>query len=154
MAEKGKLSARAEALLQDMARDHGLRSLEFDKDGLIPIQVGGTQIAVAYSGANDSFFMMSVIDDRADGRVADPWLKFELCAGLAARRTRIAIEPKSGSLVLVGELFLAGIDYWQLAKAVESFVKDCREVMMAPAGGAAHGASLPFFANDEEFIRV
>jgi hypothetical protein len=98
--------------------------------------------------------MMSVIDDRADGRVADPWLKFELCAGLAARRTRIAIEPKSGSLVLVGELFLAGIDYWQLAKAIESFVKDCREVTMAPAGGAGHGASLPFFANDEEFIRV
>jgi hypothetical protein len=44
MAEKGKLSARAEALLHDMARDHGLRSLEFDKDGLIPIQTGGIQI--------------------------------------------------------------------------------------------------------------
>ena len=60
MAEKGKLSARGEALLQDMARDHGLRGLEFDKDGLIPIQVGGIQIAIAYSGANDSFFMITV----------------------------------------------------------------------------------------------
>jgi Tir chaperone protein (CesT) family len=154
MAQRVSLSARAEALLQDMARDHGLRGLEFDKDGLIPIRIGGIQIAIAYSGANDSFFMMSVIDDRADGKVADPWRLFELCAGLAARRTRIAIEPKSGSLVLVGELFLAGIDYWQLAQAIESFVKDCREVMMAPAGGAGHGPSLPSFAPDEGFIRV
>jgi Tir chaperone protein (CesT) family len=153
MAEKGKLSARAEALLQDMARDHGLRGLEFDKDGLIPIQIGGVQTAIAYSGANDSFFMMSVIDDRADGKVSEPWRLFELCAGLAARRTRLAVEPKSGSLVLVGELFLAGIDYWQLARAIETFVKDCREVMLAPTG-AGHGASLPFFANDEGFIRV
>jgi hypothetical protein len=82
------------------------------------------------------------------------WRLFELCAGLAARRTRLAVEPKSGSLVLVGELFLAGIDYWQLAQAIESFVKDCREVMMAPAGGAGHGPSLPSFAPDEGFIRV
>jgi len=153
MAEKGKLSARGEALLQDMARDHGLRGLEFDKDGLIPIQVGGIQIAIAYSGANDSFFMMSVIDDRIDGKAADPWRLFELTASLAARRSRLAIEPKSGSLVLVSELFLAGIDYWQLAKAIESFVKDCRDVMMAPAG-TGHGTSLPSFANDEKFIRV
>jgi hypothetical protein len=153
MAERGKLSGRAEALLQDMARDHGLRGLEFDKDGLIPIQIGGIQTAIAYSGANDRFFMMSVIDDRAGGQVANPWRPFELTAGLAARRTRLAIEPKSGSLVLVSELFLAGIDYWQLARAIESFVKDCREVMMAPTG-ADHGASLPPFANDEGFIRV
>jgi len=153
MADKGKLSARAEALLQDMARDHGLRGLEFDKDGLIPIQVGGIQIAIAYSGANDSFFMMCVIDDRIDGRAADPWRQFELTADLAARRSRLAIEPKSGSLVLVGELFLAGIDYWRLAKAIESFVKDCREMMMAPTA-ATHGASLPFLANDEGFIRA
>jgi hypothetical protein len=154
MAEKGRLSARAEALLQDMARDHGLRGLEFDKDGLIPIRIGGVQTAIAYSGANDSFFMMSVIDDWADGKVADPWHAFELCARLAPRRTRIAIEPKSGSKVVISEIFLAGIDYWQLAQAIESFVKDCREVTMAPAGGAGHGASLPTFANDEEFIRV
>ena len=153
MAEKARLSARAAALLQDMARDHGLRGLEFDKDGLIPIQVGGIQIAIAYSGANDSFFMMSVIDDRIDGKAADPWRLFELTASLAARRSRLAIEPKSGSLVLVSELFLAGIDYWQLARAIESFVKDCREVMMAPTG-ADHGASLQSFANDEGFIRV
>jgi hypothetical protein len=97
--------------------------------------------------------MMSVIDDRADGKVADPWRQFELCADLAARRSRLAIEPKSGSLVLVGELFLSGIDYWQLARAIESFVKDCCAVMMAPTD-AGRGASLPLLANDEEFIRV
>ena len=34
MGEKGQLSSRAEALLQDMARDHGLRGLAFDKDGM------------------------------------------------------------------------------------------------------------------------
>lgn len=154
MAEKARLSARAAALLQDMARDHGLRGLEFDKDGLIPIQIGGVQLAIAYSGANDSFFMMSVIDDRADGKLADPWHLFELCAGLANRRTRLAIEPKSGSLVLVSELFAAGIDYWQLAQALESFARDCREVMTAPSGGAGHGASLPSFDGHQEFIRA
>lgn len=154
MAEKARLSARAAALLQDMARDHGLRGLEFDKDGLIPIQIGGVQMAIAYSGANDSFFMMSVIDDRADGKLADPWRLFELCAGLANRRTRLAIEPKSGSLVLVSELFAAGIDYWQLAQALESFARDCREVMTAPAGGSGHGASLPSFDGHQEFIRA
>src|SRR5262245_10814205 len=121
MTEKARLSARAEALLQDMARDHGLRSLEFDKEGLIPIQIGGVQMAIAYSGANDSFFMMTVIDERADGKLVDPWLAFERCAGIASRRTRLAIEPKSGSLVLVSELFVAGIDYWQLAQSAREF---------------------------------
>jgi hypothetical protein len=154
MADKSRLSARAAALLQDMARDHGRRGLEFDKDGLIPLQIGGVQMAIAYSGANDSFFMMSVIDDRPDGKLADPWPLFELCAGLASRRTRLAIEPKSGSLVLVSELFAAGIDYWQLAQALESFARDCREVMTGPAGGSGRRTALPSFDGRQEFIRA
>jgi len=155
MGEKGRLSARAEALLQDMARDHGLRGLAFDKDGLIPLQIAVVQMAVAYSGANDSLFMMSVIDERADGKVVDPWCLFERSAELASRRTRLAFEPKSGSLVLIGELFLAGIDYWQLAQALESFARDCRETLTAPpVAGVAAGDSLPSFANDEVIIRM
>jgi hypothetical protein len=55
MAEKGKLSARAEALLQDMARDHGLRGLEFDKDGLIPIQIGGVRPPSPIAGPMTAF---------------------------------------------------------------------------------------------------
>ena len=154
MGEKGRLSARAEALLQDMARDHGLRGLAFDKDGLIPLQIAGVQIAVAYSGANDSLFMMSVIDERADGKVVDPWCLFERSGGMAHRRTRLAFEPKSGSLVLIGELFLADIDYWQLAQALENFARDCRDTLTAPVVGVAAGDSLPSFANDEVIIRM
>jgi hypothetical protein len=154
MAEKARLSARGAALLQDMARDHGLRGLEFDKEGLIPIQISGIQMAIAYSGANDSFFMMSVVDELPAGRFRDPWRLFEGCAGMASRRTRLAVEPKSGSLVLVGELFLAGIDYWQLAQALENFARDCREAMTAPATSPGEDASLPSFANDEVIIRM
>ena len=93
---EGKLGARAEALLQDMARDHGLRGLEFDKDGLIPIQIGGVQTAIAGGRAIDSFFMMSVIDGSRRWEGGRTLASLELCAGLAARRTRLAVEPKSG----------------------------------------------------------
>lgn len=98
--------------------------------------------------------MMSVIDERADGKVVDPWCLFERSGGMAHRRTRLAFEPKSGSLVLIGELFLAGIDYWQLAQALENFARDCRDTLTAPVVGVAAGDSLPSFANDEVIIRM
>ncbi|KPL55253.1 hypothetical protein ABB55_25960 [Prosthecomicrobium hirschii] len=122
------LSSRATALLQELARDHGLRSLDFDRNGLIPMKVRETQTSIAYSPANDSFYLMAVIDPDAGGRLADPAAVLKTNGDLAARRTRIAIEPDTKAVMLVRDIFLAGLAYWEFSKAVEAFVADVETV--------------------------
>ena len=150
--QKTQLSPQAESLLRDMARDHGLRELSFNNDGLIPVKMGGVQMALAYSGANDSIFMMGMIDEKADGKLADPWRAFETCSALSSRRTRLAFEPKTGAKVMICELFLAGIDYRQLANALDTFAKDCRDVEAGRVIAPVVSAAPPPQSNADEVI--
>ena len=119
-----KLSRQAESLLDAMARDHGLKKLALDQDGLIPINLGpDLDIAIAFSEANNSFYLMGILDVQGAAAL-DPWWAFTHNQTLSDRRTRVAIEPTSGSLVLVRDLFLNGLEYWQFSETLDQFVGD------------------------------
>jgi hypothetical protein len=118
------LSARGTALLQEFAKDHGVSKLDFDRDGLIPMTIGDAQLALAYSPANDSFFFIAAIRTPEEGELADPWQAFALSGNMAARRTRIAIEPKSKLEVLVREVLLEGLTYTKFLTSIDEFICD------------------------------
>lgn len=118
------LSDRAAALLRELARDHGVGALDFDRDGLIPMTIRDTQIAVAYSPANDAFFLIAMVQASPDATARDLWKAFERSGLMAARRTRLAIEPDGRGLVLVREILVDGLAYWQLLEALDEFLAD------------------------------
>src|SRR5262249_19592766 len=118
------LSARASALLQELARDHGLRDIQFDSDALIPMKIGDLQIAVAYSPANDSLFLIGMLNTNAEFRLADPWQALVQSGALAVRRTRIAVEPSTKATVLVCEIPLENLAYWQFSARLDEFLAD------------------------------
>ncbi|MBT9288297.1 type III secretion system chaperone [Prosthecodimorpha staleyi] len=142
-----QLSTRASALLQELARDHGLKSLDFDRDGLIPMKIRETQTSIAYSPANDSFYLMAIVDVDAGGRLADPWAALKANGPLAARRTRLAIDPNTKAVVLVRDIFLAGLAYWQFAKAIEEFLADFDRVAAGYVRAAATDAGAGLSAD-------
>ena len=137
----GNLSARAASLLSELAKDHGVGPLDFDADGLIPMTIHDKQVAVAFSPANDSFFFVSLVQTPDEARSVDPWLAFEMSGLLAKRRTRLAIEPGSKALMLVREIPLAGLAYWQFIDAIDEFLGDLASALKDGSGHA--GKSKP-----------
>ncbi len=117
-----ELSPGAARLLDEHARDHGVRKLAFDQNGLIPMTVRDTQIALAYSRANDSLFLTAVVQEAPAS--FDPWWAMELSGVMAPRRARLAVEPNSKALVLVAEIQVEGLEYWRLLEGLEAFVAD------------------------------
>lgn len=148
------LSARAQSLLLELAKDHGIDKLAFDADGLIPMTIRDTLVAVAFSPANDSFFFITAVQAPDDARPVDPWRAFEASGELAARRTRLAIEPRSKAFMLVREVPLAGMAYWQLIDCLDEFLDDLASVT---GGAGAPGTPTPLppdLTSDMLMIRI
>lgn len=150
-----KLTPQATALLAEMARDHGLSSLEPNDDGLIPITLDdGFVFTLAFDGVNNAVFVMTVLAT-ADAADVPDWPTFGWNAGTAERRTRIARAP-DGALVLIRDMPLTGLEYWSFAKGLETFVSDASDAAAAiglgPAPAATGGDGLTAFSPDEMVI--
>ena len=148
------LSARATALLQEFAKDHGVNKLDFDRDGLIPMTVGDVQLALAFSPANDSFFFIAAIRTPEEAGMTDPWQAFVHSGSMAARRTRIAIEPKSKLQVLVREVLLEGLTYTRFLASIDEFLSDLSSQRGAASHNAETATSLLMQADDVLLIRI
>ncbi len=138
-------SRAAQALLDQFAKDQGIRSLTLDDaTGMIPIRLGAdVQIAIGYSPANDSFNFFSVIDPKGEANLPDPWWAFERGRDLAERRTRIALEPWTGSLALIAEVFVVGLEYWRFREVLDRFVADVEAVAADYAALRSAAAAQP-----------
>jgi hypothetical protein len=120
-------SVEAEALLAELATRHGLRTLAFDIDGLISMQIGPLELAISYSEANDMFFLFGIIDPEPDQDSLDAWRLFEKNRTLAERRTRFALEAETGALVLSCDIHVADCSFQAFDNAIERFAKDLGE---------------------------
>lgn len=139
-----QLSPKAEAILSAMARQQGLKTLSFDADGLIPILLDGRlQIAIGYSPANDALFLFGVVDPKPDPDALDPWSIFARNVPLAERRTRLALDPSAGALVLVCDVYVEGLEYWRFSEIMDRFVEDLRLMLQADDGQRPVPAALP-----------
>src|SRR5262245_19837668 len=118
-----QLSTGAQTIIDQFAADQGLRQLAFDEDGLIPIQLGEDLfIAVGYNPANDLFFSLSVLDPEGGTALSDPWWAFERNSELAARRTRLAIEPESHALMVIADTLVSGLQFPTFSSRLDAFV--------------------------------
>ncbi len=152
-----QLSNGAQTILDQFAADQGLRQLAFDEDGLIPIQLGEDLfIAVGYNPANDIFFFLSVIDPDGDTALPDPWWAFARNQELAARRTRLAVEPSSKALMMITDTLVSGLQFPDFTSRLDAFVADVEKVRQAYgelATGGDGGDTLSALSNGD-MIRV
>ena len=154
------LSPQAESLLAEMARDHGLGALAPDADGLIPITLDGEfAIALAFDAENNSCFMMHVLVPDIETPFRMAWEAFDTAPELAERRTRIALDP-TGALVILRDIFLEGLAYWQFSEALEAFVADAeqaRQQFAADRGSSGDGGTGGYEPEDfssEAFVII
>ena len=134
-------SARAQGILDQFARDQGLKTLRLGPDGTIPIGLGADlAMAIGYDAANDAFDLFAVLDPNGDGGLADPWWAFRENAELAGRRTRLALEPSTGALVVIAEVLLGGLDFPAFNARLDRFVRDVRDLKGRYPGVGAAGA--------------
>jgi len=150
------LSSGARSLLADMASDHGLGALDFDAEGLIPIDIDGNAMAIVYSEPRDSFFLMGLIALDAKQAMGGPWQALMAAGRLRGPRTRLAVEPDSGALVVVSEVFVLGTTYPELASALELFVADFTALRERHGGDSAEPklGIADLFSSNEILIRI
>lgn len=120
------LSSAAGALLADIAAAHGLDALEPDGDGLVPVEIGGQPLVLAFSAAWESVFLSAVLAADASALGPSPYVAFALPGLFAGPRTRVAREPRSGAVLLVAEIGLVGLHYPAFAAALTDFLADVR----------------------------
>lgn len=140
------LSRRAETMLAELARDHGLTTLQPNPDGVTPIAFGDVTVALAFSPRRDIACFMSVVEERPDP--ATNWAERSLALGkqMKGHSTRLAVEAHTGSLVLISTFELAGARLDKFNAALEEFVMDARATSNTLAGGTAQhrtGSAIP-----------
>jgi hypothetical protein len=148
-----EISIPAAVMLAELARDHGVDSLAFNADGVIPMTIGELQIALAFSPANDCFYLFALVTEAPDWDQLNPLALFETSGEMAARRTRLAVEPEGKGLALVREISLNGLVYWQLVQALDEFLADHATAAALCASGKPEGGTLFMFATPS-VIRV
>ncbi len=120
-----QLSPQAQALLSDMAKDHGLASLAPNDNGIIPIELDGRlTIALAFDSSNNKCFMLHVLQPGGHHALDRPWEALCFTDKLKGERTRIAIDPETDALVVTRDIHLAGLEYWRFAESLAVFVED------------------------------
>lgn len=153
-----KLSRQAEALLTEMARDHGVPQIKPDEEGLIPIILDDSIVVMlTFNEANDSCFMFHVLTVGLDETFDGTWACFDPPPEWDARRTRIGFEQENNSLSLVCELFLKGIAYGAFSTALERFVADIAEARKLLGLGKAtldSEEATSLLSSDDIVIRV
>lgn len=145
--ESHQLSSQAQALLSDMAKDHGLASLAPNDNGIIPIELDGSlTIALAFDGVNNKCFMLHVLRPGGHHAFDRPWEALCFTDELKGERTRVAIDPETKALVVTSDIHLAGLEYWRFAESLAVFVEDVETAIEAfgvsETPGQEKGSSL------------
>lgn len=130
------LPLHAEALLADVAREHGLGSLRFDADGLIPINLGDFDFALAFCERRDSFFVMASLEPGAACGAAVRLIKEAEDLGPSRAQFLRMVEPETGAHLLLAERPAGDLRYPQFLALLEDFV---RAVQQTRAGGPPTG---------------
>lgn len=118
--------AAALALLADIAREHAAGTLVPDSDGLVPMKIDNEAVVLVFSPAWESLFLSAVLAKNARPLDAHPFAAFTLGPRFAGPRTRIAIEPRSGALIVIAEFALEGMYYPAFETALKTFLADLR----------------------------
>lgn len=146
------LRSRAEALLVEMARDHGIARLEFDENDMITIDLVDFVIAVYLCKQRDSFFFFT----RLDGAYSSAQQLIHLSQfgnfGSPQRQTRQVFEPSTGARMLVAEQPSTSLPYPDFVRALEDFVMAV-ERARADAGPAPPQASETLPSDEMHWIR-
>lgn len=145
-----QLSARAEGLIAELARQQGLSELKFNENGQIPIRLDGQmEIAIGYNPANDALFLIGIVDPAPNMATLDAWDLFSRNTELTERRTRLAIEPTSQALILVRDSYVDGLEFYQFSRMMDQFVFDLDGITKHFAGaGASRSTPSPMPAAD------
>ena len=122
------MNSRATSLLAELAADHGVDNLEPDADGLVAIDFDDHSVALGFSESWDSVFMTTVLAQDLAPLSGDYLRAFQVGRELAARATRLAIEPDSSALILIAEAPLQHLTYGAFSKVLENFVQDMQAV--------------------------
>ncbi|MEL6337916.1 MAG: type III secretion system chaperone [Pseudomonadota bacterium] len=153
-----ELSRQAEALLAEMARDHGVPAIKPDEEGLIPIILDDSIVVLlTFNRANDTCFIFHVLGVGIEEPFDAAWSCFDTPAAWDSRRTRIGFEQENNSLSLVCELFLKGISYGDFSAALERFVEDIAEARRLLGLGKAtldSEEATSLLSSDNVVIRV
>jgi hypothetical protein len=139
-----QLSARAEGLIAELARQQGLSELGFNENGHIPIRLDGQlEIAIGYSPANDALFLIGIVDPAPDVDTLDAWDLFSRNTDLTERRTRLAIEPTSLALILVRDSYVGDLEYYQFSRMMDEFVFDLEGIIGHLGGSRTAAPTVP-----------
>jgi hypothetical protein len=151
------LTRQAEALLADLARDHGLKALAPDENGLVQVTLDDSMaIAFAFAAPGNVCIMMHVLEEAPERPYPRAWEAFDLSESWADRRTRIALEPSSGALMILRDIVLEGLSYAGFARAFETFASDAEEARarFGAGGGPVPGPGVADHPLDEGMMII
>ena len=151
------VSKRAETLLQDLAHDHGLAGLTFDASGLITINVDDLTLAITFSEARDSFFLLAPLGEQEpsehepsehepsehepSGRESSGELVFPVrdASDLGEPREQYfrMLDPQTSDRLLVAERPAGDLTYPEFAKGLDEFVGALRQAQGSRGSSAA-----------------
>ncbi|HUZ67814.1 MAG TPA: type III secretion system chaperone [Beijerinckiaceae bacterium] len=137
------LLSHAEALLAEMAKDHGIARLEFDENNMIMIDLEEFVIAILLSKQRGSFFFLT----RLDGSYASAEQLIHLSQfgnfGSPRRQTKMVFEDATGARMLVAEE-PGVLPYPDFVRALEEFVAAVERARAnSDAAPAQHAETLP-----------
>jgi hypothetical protein len=122
------MTPNARAILDALGRSQGIAAMNFDSDGLIPIALEELQIALGYRAGEDCFFLFGLVAPQPELDDGRAWSIFDVNRDLCERGMRLAVDPRSGALVLVVEIHCAGLEFYQFDHTLNDFVRTFAEL--------------------------